>query len=93
MATDRFSRGLRDDFQVLGSVYALVLLSQAAFWNFFGFDRFAVQLYLAKPVRLSRVLAGKNLIAAILVVGEVTAVAAGCLLRRIPMSAGKIFET
>ena len=37
------------------SVYSLLLLSEVCFWNSFGFDRSAAQIYFLAPVPFSRV--------------------------------------
>jgi ABC-2 type transport system permease protein len=63
------------------------------FWNVFGFDRSATQLYFTAPVPFSRVLAGKNLAAAVLVALEVSLVAVVCLLLGLPIGGAKILET
>lgn len=82
-----------EDLPVFVSVYALLLLSQAVFWNLFGFDRSATQLYFAAPIPFSKVLAGKNLAAGIVVLLEVTLVGLVCLLLRLPVRGLKILET
>ena len=74
------------------SVYALLLLSDALFWNCFGFDRSAAQVYFLVPVKMSTVLAGKNLAAAFLVLMEITAIALVCALLRLPLSGLQILE-
>jgi ABC-2 type transport system permease protein len=83
---------LSDNYLTMVSIYALLLLSDALFWNCFGFDRSAAQLYFLVPVKMSTVLAGKNLAAAFLVLMEITAIALVCALLRLPMSARQILE-
>jgi ABC-2 type transport system permease protein len=75
------------------SVYALLLLGEVAIWNSFGFDRGAAQLYFQLPVPVSKVLAGKNIAAAVFVFLEVSAVASVCFLMRMPVSAAKLAES
>jgi ABC-2 type transport system permease protein len=58
------------------SLYAVLLLSEVAFWNVFGFDRAAVQAYFVMPIDLRIVLAVKNLIAVSAVLLEVLLVSA-----------------
>ena len=53
------------------SVYSLLLLSEACFWNSFGFDRSAAQIYFLAPVTFSRVLIGKNLSAIFFIAVEI----------------------
>jgi len=74
------------------SVYALLLLSDALFWNCFGFDRSAAQVYFLVPVKMSTVLAGKNVAAAFLVLMEITAIALVCALLRLPLSGLQVLE-
>jgi ABC-2 type transport system permease protein len=74
------------------SVYALILLSDVLFWNVFGFDRSAAQVYFLVPVKLSRILFGKNLTAVFFVLIEVTAITIVCALLRFPINAQKLVE-
>jgi ABC-2 type transport system permease protein len=83
---------LTDNYLTMVSVYALLLLSDALFWNCFGFDRSAAQVYFLVPVKMSTVLAGKNLAAAFLVLMEITAIALVCALLRLPLSGLQILE-
>lgn len=80
------------NFLAIVSVYALTLLGQASYWNAFGFDRSAVQLYFCLPAPISQTLKGKNLAAAIFILVDVALVAAACRLVRIHIPAGKILE-
>jgi ABC-2 type transport system permease protein len=83
---------LTDNYLTMVSVYALLLLSDALFWNCFGFDRSAAQIYFLLPMKMSTVLAGKNLAAAFLVFMEITAIALVCALLRLPLSGRQILE-
>jgi ABC-2 type transport system permease protein len=83
---------LSDNYLTMVSVYALLLLSDALFWNCFGFDRSAAQVYFLVPVKMSTVLAGKNLAAAFLVLMEIAAIALVCGLLRLPLSGRQILE-
>jgi len=84
--------GLADNFLVVVSVYALILLGQVSYWNSFGFDRSAAGTYFTAPIHLAKVLAGKNLAAALFILFEVTAVTGACLLLRVNLPALKIVE-
>ncbi len=84
--------GVSGNFLTVVSLYALFLLAQVTYGNAFGFDRSAAQLYYAAPVAISRVLAGKNIAAAIFIFLEVAAVAAACSLLRLGVSPGQIVE-
>jgi ABC-2 type transport system permease protein len=83
---------LTDNYLTMVSIYALLLLSDALFWNCFGFDRSAAQVYFLVPVKMSTVLAGKNLAAAFLVLMEISAIALVCALLRLPLSGLQILE-
>ena len=74
------------NYLTLVSAYALLLLGEVTFWNSFGFDRAAAQLYFLCPVPIRVVLAGKNLAAALFVTLEVTLVAAACGVVGMPLS-------
>jgi ABC-2 type transport system permease protein len=83
---------LGDNYLTMVSIYALLLMSDALFWNCFGFDRSAAQVYFLVPVKMSTVLAGKNLAAAFLVLMEIAAIALVCALLRLPLSGRQILE-
>jgi ABC-2 type transport system permease protein len=83
---------LSDNYLTMVSVYAVLLLSDALFWNCFGFDRSAAQVYFLVPVKMSTVLAGKNLAAAFLVLLEIAAIALVCALLKLPLSGLQILE-
>ncbi|HEX5230013.1 MAG TPA: hypothetical protein VFW44_20010 [Bryobacteraceae bacterium] len=83
---------LSDNYLTMVSVYALLLLSDALFWNCFGFDRSAAQVYFLVPAKMSTVLAGKNIAAAFWVLIEIVAIALVCALLRLPLSGLKILE-
>jgi ABC-2 type transport system permease protein len=83
---------IKDNYLTMVSIYALLLLGDALFWNCFGFDRSAAQVYFLVPVKMSTVLAGKNLAAAFLVLIEITAIALMCALLRLPLSGLQILE-
>jgi ABC-2 type transport system permease protein len=62
------------------SVYSLLLLSEVCFWNSFGFDRSAAQIYFLAPVPFSRVVISKNLSALFFIALEISAVISVCAL-------------
>ena len=74
------------------SVYSLLLLSEACFWNSFGFDRSAAQIYFLAPVPFSRILIAKNLSALFFIALEITAITAVCVITRMPLSVEKTIE-
>jgi len=49
------------NFLTIVCVYALTLLGQVSYWNCFGFDRSAAQIYFAAPQPIRTTLVGKNL--------------------------------
>src|SRR5579883_290256 len=81
-----------DNYLTLVSVYALLMLSDVLFWNCFGFDRGAIQMYFLAPVKMSTVITGKNLVAVYFVALDVTTVALVCALLRLPLSGLQILE-
>lgn len=83
---------LAHNYLALVSSYALLLLSDVLFWNVFGFDRSAAQVYFLVPVRMNTVLAAKNIAALIYVVGEVTIIALVCLVFRFPVQPRNLLE-
>jgi ABC-2 type transport system permease protein len=80
------------DYLTVVSVYSLLLLSEACFWNSFGFDRSAAQIYFLAPLPFSRVLIGKNLSALFFIVLEIGAVTAVCGLLRMPLDLQHVGE-
>jgi len=72
--------------------YALLLLGDVLFWNIFGADRSAVQLYFLAPVSLRTVIAAKNLAATVFVLLEFTGVVVVYGLLGLPVSHSRILE-
>jgi ABC-2 type transport system permease protein len=75
------------------TVYALMLLGEVTFWNTFGFDRSAVQVYFVTPVKLSMVFLAKNIASAFYVFLEISAVVAVCLALRMPITPARLLES
>jgi ABC-2 type transport system permease protein len=80
-------------YPVIVSAYALILLAEVAFWNQFGFDRAAAQIYFSAPIPFSTALRAKNFTALGFIVFEVSVVIIVCVLLRVPLTAGRIFES
>lgn len=80
------------NFLTVVVIYAMVLLSEVLFYNTFGFDRTAAQMYFLTPVRPSLVLIAKNIAAAFFIAAEVTLVTLACALLKMPVTAGRIAE-
>jgi ABC-2 type transport system permease protein len=70
-----------------------MLLGEVSFWNTFGFDREAVQIYYLLPVPFGLVLLAKNLAALIFVFLEITAIAIVCALVGMPLTPGRLLES
>jgi ABC-2 type transport system permease protein len=81
-----------NNYLTVVSVYSLLLMSEACFWNSFGFDRSAAQIYFLAPVPFSRVLIGKNLSALFFIALEILAITAVCALMRMPLTLQRIIE-
>lgn len=92
MRTSDADSFMSQNYLTLVSIYALLLLSDVLFWNGFGFDRSAAQLYFLVPVKFSRVLTGKNIAAMFFVLLEIAAIAIVCRLLRLPLAPGKLAE-
>jgi len=76
---------LSSNYLTVVSVYSLLLLSEACFWNFFGFDRSAAQIYFLAPIPFARVMIGKNLSALFFIVLEISMIALVCGLLGMPL--------
>jgi ABC-2 type transport system permease protein len=83
---------LTRNYLALVSAYALLLLSDVLFWNTFGFDRSAAQIYFLVPVRIGTVLVAKNLAALVWVVAEVSSIALVCSILRFPVRPTNLLE-
>ncbi len=83
---------LGNNYLTVVSVYSLLLLSEVCFWNSFGFDRSAAQLYFLAPIPFSKVLMGKNLGSMLFIVLEICAVTAVCALLGMPLNVLKLAE-
>ena len=84
---------LGSNYLTVVSVYSLVLLSEACFWNFFGFDRSAAQFYFLAPVPFSRVVIGKNLSALFFIALEIGLIALVCGLLGMPLRPRTLAES
>lgn len=80
------------NYLTLVSVYALLLLGDVCFWNVFGFDRRAAQIYFAAPLRFATVLLAKNISALFFVLLEITAITLVCATLRMPVTAVRLTE-
>lgn len=83
---------LRTNYLTVVSAYALMLMGEVAFWNNFGMDRMAAQMYFVTPLRISTVLAAKNLASALFIGLEIGIVALFCLVLQMPVTPGNVAE-
>jgi ABC-2 type transport system permease protein len=84
---------IEQNFLVLVCVYALTLLGQVTYWNCFGFDRSAVQIYFSAPPRISVTLQAKNIASLIVVYLEVLVLTGLTWALHIGVGFGKVLET
>jgi ABC-2 type transport system permease protein len=84
---------LGHNFLVVVSIYALSLLGQVTYWNSFGFDRSAAQIYFCVPQPIRLTLAGKNIASLVFVYLEVLILAALTQVLRLAEGWRNLFET
>ncbi|MCU1236691.1 MAG: hypothetical protein JWP63_4658 [Candidatus Solibacter sp.] len=84
---------LSSHFLTIVCVYALTLLGQVSYWNCFGFDRSATQIFFAAPQPLSRTLIGKNLASLIFIYLEVLILSGVTAIFRVAFSVAQFAET
>lgn len=83
---------MSQNFITVVSLYAVLLLSDVLFWNSFGFDRSATQLYFVIPAGIASVLLAKNLAAGFFVLLETTIALAICTVVRLPVTLQGVAE-
>jgi ABC-2 type transport system permease protein len=83
---------LGTNYLTVVSVYSLLLLSEVCFWNSFGFDRSAAQIYFLAPVPFWLVLAGKNVSALFFIAFEVASITVVCAIAGMPLSLSRMAE-
>jgi ABC-2 type transport system permease protein len=81
------------NFLAVVSVYALTLLGQVTYWNCFGFDRSAAQIYFSSPQPIRLTLAAKNIASLVFVYLEVLIIIGVTLMLRLAEGPGKVLET
>lgn len=80
-------------FLTVVCVYALSLLGQVSYWNCFGFDRSAVQIYFVAPQPLRATLVGKNIASLTFIYLEVGILIAVTSLFHVSFGASQVVET
>lgn len=83
---------MRTNYLTIVSAYALMLLGEVCFWNSFGLDRSAATTYFVMPVKVSTVLAAKNIAGALFIALELLIVSGFCLLLRLPVDFKAVAE-
>jgi ABC-2 type transport system permease protein len=84
---------VQQNFLVVVCVYALALLGQVTYWNCFGFDRSAVQIYFVAPPPIRVVLLAKNVASLVFAYLEVLVLTVLTVVLPVGIRLGKIFET
>ena len=84
---------MTENFLTFVCVYSTLLLGEVLFWNSFGFDRMAAQMYFVMPVKFSTVLIAKNLVALFFLLLEVGAVCVVSAFLPFSMTPAKIAES
>jgi ABC-2 type transport system permease protein len=93
LRADRGIGVVGQNFPTVVSVYALTLLGQVTYWNCFGFDRSAVQVYFVAPASMRLTLVGKNIASLVFVYVEVLILCALTQALPLRVGPGKLFET
>jgi ABC-2 type transport system permease protein len=80
-------------FLTIVCVYAMTLLGQVSYWNCFGMDRSAVQIYFAAPQPLAAALVGKNIACLVFIYLDVLIVTGVTAALRMTAGWGHVIET
>jgi ABC-2 type transport system permease protein len=81
------------NFLTIVSAYAIMLLTDLLFFNSFGPDRGAAQIYFLVPVKLQRVFMAKNAAAMFFVLSQLAIITVVCVLFRLPVTPIHVGET
>jgi ABC-2 type transport system permease protein len=73
-------------------VYALLLLGDVCFWNSFGFDRGAAQLYYLVPLHFKTVILAKNIAAVLFILLEIAVIVMLCSVIGLTVTGPKALE-
>lgn len=68
------------NFLTVVTAYAILLMSETAFWNVFGLDRRAAQVFFFAPVTLRSAFIAKNIVAFFIIVVQVFVISLVCAL-------------
>ncbi len=80
------------NFLAVVSAYAILLMSETVFWNVFGLDRKAVQVFLFAPIRLQTVFLAKNIVGFFMVCVQVFLISLACSAIGVPVTLNGVAE-
>lgn len=80
------------NFLTVVTAYAILLMSETAFWNIFGLDRRAAQVFFFAPVSLQMVFAAKNIVSFFIISVQVFIISLVCALIGVTVTLTGILE-
>ena len=80
------------NFLTVVTAYAILLMSETAFWNVFGLDRKAAQVFFFAPVTLQMVFVAKNIVAFFIICFQVFMISLVCAAIGVPVTLSGIAE-
>lgn len=80
------------NFLSVVTAYAILLMSETAFWNVFGLDRKAAQVFFFAPVTLQMVFIAKNIVAFFIICFQVFIISLVCSAIGVPVTLNGIAE-
>ena len=84
---------MNDNVLTFASAYGVLVIGQLTYFNCFGFDRSAVQVWFSMPVPIGKTILGKNLAAAFFIFLELLLTLVVMIVFRVPLTARKISES
>lgn len=95
-----FSRGgghrnsfMSDNLVAFATAYGVLLVGQASYFNCFGLERSAAQMWFSAPVPIGRTLIAKNIAILMLICVQIVCVALGAFALRLPLTPLKLAES
>lgn len=83
---------LSRNFLTVVTAYAILLMSETAFWNIFGLDRRAAQVFFFAPVTLRMVFVAKNIVAFLIIGVQVFVISLVCSLIGVKVTLAGVAE-
>lgn len=80
------------NFLTVVTAYAILLMSETAFWNVFGLDRRAAQVFFFAPVTLQSVFIAKNIVAFFIIGVQVFVISLVCALIGVKVTLAGVAE-